>query len=429
MKQVYFQTLGCRLNQSETAIITQDFLDHGYLVANEMEQADICVINTCTVTSQSDAKCRQAIRSIQKNNPQALIAVIGCFSQISSEQILQIGGVQLILGNQDKLKLVQYIQEAEASEVPIVHTESIESNPFTIPTIGQSSGTTRANLKVQDGCNFRCSFCIIPKARGKSRPREMDNLLEEAKQLGRMGYQEIILSGVNIGTYEYNELGFLNIIEQLEKIDTIKRIRISSIEPTTVGKEIFQFMKDPSSKLLPYLHLPVQSASNAILERMKRRYRFEEYLEYIQTAVSEVPDLCVGSDVLVGFPGETDELFSETFENLKNSPVHYFHVFPYSERAGTPSSRMADKNPKQLISRRANVLRELSDQKMLDFTRSFLENPLQVLFEEPYGEGFWQGYSENYIRVKVPSKSVLKNQICSTRVLEIEDGLAVGELI
>lgn len=429
MQTVAFSTLGCRLNQTETAIIAKSLEDNGYQITEDLHTADICVINTCTVTGQSDSKCRQAIRGIKKKNPAAKIAVIGCFSEVSSEQIDAIGGVHIILGNQEKLNLRDYLSELKTAKEPIIRVGAISKESFSIDTIGQHLGSTRANLKVQDGCNFFCSYCIIPFARGRSRSREIENIRQEAIKLAESGVKEVILTGINVGTYEYKKKGFIDLLDIFNTIDGIERVRISSIEPTTVGTEIFPLMADPNNKLVPYLHLPLQSGSKAILKAMRRRYSIEEYKAYVSEAQKSVPDICIGSDVLVGFPGETDEMFEETLHNLKTFPINYFHVFPYAERQGTHSVKLKDKVNGKVISRRAAILRDLSTQKRDQFVSRYIGNTVKVLFEGTPKDNKWQGYTENYIRVEVSNNDLLQNQIRSVKILDSKAGLAFGELV
>lgn len=426
MLKAAFYTLGCRLNQTESAIMAKGLENAGYRIIQNINHADLCVINTCTVTNQSNAKCRRRIRTIQRKNPNAIIAVVGCFSQIASEQILDIGGVHLILGNQEKLNIHKYISQLDQTESPLICIDKISKDPFTIQTIGQHLESTRANLKVQDGCDFICSFCVIPSARGRSRPRELDNIRKEVEVLAGMGVKEIILTGVNIGTYQYQNTDFIKLLSIFESFESIKRVRISSIEPTTVGTEIFELMKDRNSKLVPYLHLPLQSGNDTILKQMRRRYTFREYSEYINQAVEAVPNICIGSDIIVGFPGETDEIFDETVQTLQQSHIHYFHVFPYAERKGTTSEKLLPKIPGNTITRRAAILRELNDRKKEEFYQRFKDKTLQVLFEKNTEKNQWQGYSENYIRVAVNSSSNLKNVIKPVKITHSEPSLAFG---
>ncbi len=427
MPKAAFYTLGCRLNQTESAIMAKGLENSGYQIIDNQNKADLCVINTCTVTNQSDSKCRKKIRSIQKKNPHAIIAVVGCFSQIASEQITDIGGVHLILGNEEKLKLHEYLDKIETAEKPVIHVGKLSKTPFTIETIGQHLDSTRANLKIQDGCDFICSYCVIPSARGRSRPRTPENIRDELQFLEQAGVKEIVLTGVNIGTYLYEKTEFIELLNLFEEFAGIKRVRISSIEPTTVGTEIFEWMNN-DSKLLPYLHLPLQSASNQILKNMRRRYTFTEYLDYITQAKQQVLEVCIGSDVIVGFPGESDEIFEETFLALKEAPIDYFHVFPYAERKGTTSEKLLPKITPNDIQRRASVLRLLSDQKRQNFIENSIGKSLQVLFEKQVAPDLWQGYSENYIRTQIKSSEMLKNQIRTIKIEKSEDGLALGSI-
>ncbi len=402
--------------------------DEGYQIVRDMENADLCVVNTCTVTNQSNAKCRKKIRAIQRNNPRAFIAVVGCFSQIASGQILEIGNVDLILGNEEKLNLHKYVSKLKHGDKPMVQIDPISKGPFTIQTIGQYLGATRANLKIQDGCDFICSFCIIPSARGRSRPREIENIRLEATKLAETGVKEIILTGVNIGTYRFEETDFVQLLDLFETINGIERVRISSIEPTTIGKEVFPLMKSRTSKLVPHLHLPLQSANDQVLKMMRRRYVFDEYRDFVLKAIDAVPDICIGSDIIVGFPGESAEMFEETVSSLQRIPVNYFHVFPYAERKGTTSVKLKPKNPGGVIARRASVLRELSDRKKDEFIQRFCGREVNVLFEKNEGGTLWRGYSDNYIRVSTISRASLKNEIRSVRILRSENGVASGEV-
>jgi threonylcarbamoyladenosine tRNA methylthiotransferase MtaB len=399
----------------------------GYRIIDDLATADLCVINTCTVTQQSDAKCRKKIRSIRRANPNALIAVVGCFSQISSRQILDIGGVDLILGNEEKLNLHRYIDEVHRSDGPVVRVAALSEDPFVIETVGQHLDSTRANLKVQDGCDFHCAFCIIPTARGRSRPRQPDNIREEVRSLAAMGVREIVLTGVNIGTYRYGDVKLLDLLSIFDDEPGIRRVRISSIEPTTVGPELFERMKPGNGKLVPFLHLPLQSASDEMLERMRRRYRFAEYRDFVLQAKAEVPDLCLGSDVMVGFPGESEALFAVTLNALDELPLTYFHVFPFAERPGTVAAGMrSERVADDAIVRRAAVLRQLSAEKRDWFVRQYRGRVVPVLFESVTEGDLWRGFSDNYIRVSVRSDEHLRNRILPVRIETAVSGCAFG---
>ena len=412
-------SFGCRLNHSESDVIAGNLGKKGYTITNDDSDAELCVINTCTVTARSDMKCKQRIRSIQRNNPRAKIAVVGCYSQMSSDELLEIGGIDLILGNQEKLNLHHYIDHIDTADGPIIKVDKIGKTPFTIDFSGSYS-TCRANLKVQDGCDFFCSFCIIPFSRGRSRPRVLQNILDEAKVLADNGFKEIVLTGVNIGTYLYEGKSFLDVLNALEKVDGIKRIRISSIEPTTVDKAALEYMADETSKVVPFLHLPLQSANNDVLKDMKRRYAFQEYEKFVREADNKVKGLCIGTDVLTGFPTETEAMHQDTLEKLSSLSVNYFHVFPYSERKGTRSAQYPESNSAEVIRRRSLELRELSDKKRQEFYSSYLGKTLSVLFEDKDSENRLRGYSENYIRC-VTSDDVRSGDIRSCVVLEVHE--------
>lgn len=424
-----FYTLGCRLNQTESALIAQSLKAKGYEITESKTGADLCVINSCTVTGPSDLKCRQLIRQVQKQNPGAKVAVIGCYSQMASEEILAIGGVDLVLGTEDKLKLAQYLDLVEPGGEPVVRVGAIGKGAFSLDAPVQHRGQTRANLKIQDGCDFLCSFCIIPQARGRSRSRLFADALAEARSLGEAGVKELVLTGVNLGCYEEGGKGFLDLLAALEDVPGVERIRISSIEPTTLGTQVFGPMADPKAKLVPHLHLPLQSGSDRVLKAMRRRYDQAEYLAFLEQAVREVPDLGVGTDVIVGFPGETDREFQETYDLLAQSAVQYFHVFPFALRPGTKAESMEGFLPTPLITERALALRELGDRKQEAFARSYLGRELRVLFEHNGGGNRWSGYGDNYLRVQLHSDRPLGNQLVRVRITGHQDSLALGELV
>lgn len=425
MKRATLHTLGCRLNQSETAIIARELEDLGYRICEWGEVTDLAVINTCTVTAQADAKARNAIRSVIRNNPKAFIAVVGCYSQMGYKTLAEIEGVDLIIGNQEKMNLTRYISE-DKKEKPLIIRDTIRRDDFTIDAIGQNALRTRANLKIQDGCDFMCSFCIIPFARGRSRSRDLDNIVDEAKQLALQGFRELVLTGVNIGTFRSEKGDLLRVLKELNCIAGIERVRISSIEPTTIPEEIFEMMNDGGHVLVPYLHIPLQSGSDEILKSMKRLYTATEYRNFIENAAQKVPDLCIGTDVMVGFPGEGEREFQETYDLLLESAVNYFHVFTFSEREGTPALGMPDKVSESDKKNRNAVLRELSERKKRVFYESFKNTARPVLFEEQEA-GHWLGYTDNYIRVAVQSEDNLENQIRSVTFRHMSGDVLMGE--
>ena len=430
-KRASLHTLGCRLNQSETLLIQQGLQERGYEIVPFGEAADLGIINTCTVTNLADAKCRQSIRQFIRKNPQAYTAVIGCYSQMGSKEIADIGGVDLILGNQDKLSVIDYIGQ-EKSEKPVIVRERISQEDFSIMQIGDAPFNQRANLKIQDGCSFVCSFCIIPFARGAARARNLDNLLEEARLKARQGVRELVITGVNIGTYQSEQGDLLKVLEGLNAIEGIDRVRISSIEPTTIPSELFGLMNDPQHALLPFFHIPLQSGCDKVLAEMKRRYTISEYLEFLHEAHESVPDAYFGTDLMVGFPGETEDEFHETCSVFLDNPFDFCHVFSYSERKGTVAARREDQVPIPERARRSAFLRRLSSKKRYDFYESHLGQTRRALFENPKPES-WPSYTDNYIRVVVPKESLngeaLANRCGMVRLKSIAADYVEGELI
>ena len=424
-----FFTLGCRLNQSETAIISKGFENKGYEIVDEDEAVDLAVINTCTVTENSDAKCRNAIRKIQRKNPDAYIAVVGCYSQMAADEIAGIEGVDLVVGNQDKMRLAQIIESPVKENGTKILVNKIERKAFVIDSIGQSQLKTRANLKVQDGCDFMCTFCIIPFARGRSRPREWNNLVDEARQLAFSGFQEIIITGVNVGTFDLSDKSIVDIVDMLDEFSGIKRIRISSIEPTTIPEGIIERMANADHKLVPFLHIPLQSGSDSILKSMRRLYTTNEWSDYILNAYKKVPDLCIGTDVMVGYPGESVDQFKETKKFLVDLPLAYFHVFNYSERKGTPAVKMENKVEYHERARRSEVLREVSDRKRMAFYREYLRRTKEVLFEERKNDGTFTGFTDNYIKVAVKTDDDLSNKILPVKLESLNGKVVNGKIL
>ncbi len=428
MPKASFYTLGCRLNQTESNLMAQSLKGIGYEITSFKGGADLCVINTCTVTGQSDQKSRQSIRAIQRANPGALIAVVGCMSQMLGEELFEIGGVDLILGTSEKMELASFVQKLQAGAEPIVAAGPIAKGAFTIDLQGQHLLQTRANLKIQDGCDFLCSFCIIPQARGRSRSRKLDNLLAEAEGLLRSGVKEMVLTGVNLGEYHDSGLDLLSLTDRLAGLG-VPRIRISSVEPTTLSEGVFERMKDPRHPLLPYLHLPLQAAQDRILTLMRRRYNFAQYAKFIEKAINLVPNLGLGTDLLTAFPGETAEEFEQGFARVRELPFQYFHVFPYARREGARSAGMVGEVPADEVATRVERLRDLSDQKREAFARSQVGQGLEVLFEGKNPHQHWQGYAGNFLRVQVKTGEALTNQIQLVTVEKVEQNKAWGRIV
>lgn len=421
-------TLGCRLNQAETAIIAGTLVRRGYEIVEFGEPADLTVINTCTVTEQADSKCRQAVRHALRMNPRTYVAVVGCYTQISVKAISGIEGVDLIIGNEHKLQVASYLNGLTKQSSPlVVHSPKLPRQEFTIESTGLYSFNTRANLKIQDGCNYYCSFCIIPTVRGRARSRTYQDVIKEARELAESGHKELVLTGVNIGTYKCDGKRLLELIKELEKIDALARIRISSIEPTTIGAELVQYMAS-SEKLVPYLHIPLQSGDDKILKAMKRRHTIAAFAKFVEWSAKMIPDIGIGADVMVGFPGEGDQEFYHTKEALTDLPIAYFHVFTYSDRPGTISYGLAPKVVYQAKKARTRQLIELSVRKKRAFQQTQIGKCMPVLFETE-ATGYWRGYTGNYLRVEVKSDRALHNQIVPVELLEVKDDHLSGTLL
>ncbi len=425
--RVSFYTLGCRLNQAETAILQRNFEAQGFRVVDFREPADVVVVNTCTVTENGDTDTRKLVNKIRRMNPRARVALVGCQAQIQREALLQLPGVHWVVGNARKMDLPQLLQDALPEEKPLVEVPAIPRKPFTIPGSGIDRQHTRANLKIQDGCDFFCSYCIIPYARGRARSREFEDILREARELAQAGHRELVLTGINIGTYRYQDKTLQDVITALEQIEGVARIRISSIEPTTFTPELYQ-RTWPRGKLCRYLHLPLQSGSNTILQRMNRHYTREEFLDFVKRIRQQVPGIGLGTDVIVGFPGETKELFAETYTFLQELPVAYFHVFSYSERKLARSRHLSGKVERPVIEQRSKLLRELSARKRRLYLEQHLGQEEMVLFEQQK-KGDWTGLTDTYIRVKVKTEKNLSNQMLPVRLVAIEGQAMRGELI
>jgi threonylcarbamoyladenosine tRNA methylthiotransferase MtaB len=365
-------------------------------------------------------------------NPQAFVVVTGCYSQLGAAEIAAIHGVDLILGNHDKLNVLDYIGDGTKNPRPVIVRERISREDFSIEFAGERPFNKRANLKVQDGCDFGCSFCIIPKARGQARSRDFENLLAEARSLAARGVRELVLTGVNIGTYRSGGCGVAEVTDALAGVAGIDRLRISSIEPTTVSAAVLERMADPSHPLLPYLHLPLQSGCERILRDMRRLYTKAQYAEFARAAVARVPELCLGADIMVGFPGETDAEFEETCDFFREMPFAYAHVFTYSEREGTAAARRADAVSVPVRQRRSAQLRRLSAQRLHDFMSAHLGRTMRVLFEDPAG-GVWPGLTDNYIRVAIPAAQVpgldLANQTALVRLETVSADFVSGKIV
>ncbi|MBI3805714.1 MAG: tRNA (N(6)-L-threonylcarbamoyladenosine(37)-C(2))-methylthiotransferase MtaB [Nitrospirae bacterium] len=432
---VSFQTLGCRLNQAESASLGAAFYSSGYRVVEE-RAADLAVINTCSVTEQAEAKCRNVIRKILKENPQTFIAVTGCYAQVGVDALRKIPGIDLIAGTEFKMDLPKLVAQTLEGRMPtkraapmVFHTPKISRDDFTIESYAAFDQATRPNIKIQDGCDFFCSFCIIPTTRGRERSRRFDDILLETSIWVARGHREVVLTGVNLGEYRSEGHDLADLIDALEGVEGLRRIRISSIEPTTVSDRILDQMAR-GGKLCPYLHLPLQSGSDAVLQAMGRRYTQAEYIDFVETAIRRVPGLGLGTDVMVGFPGEGEGAFEETVSLIESLPFSYLHVFPFSRRKGTRVTKMdLPPVPSRQIKARSRQLCELSKRLRRLFYADAVGETVEVLFETRNEAGRFCGLTPNYIRVGVESDRDLSGKIGRVRVASVSDGLAHGELL
>jgi threonylcarbamoyladenosine tRNA methylthiotransferase MtaB len=423
-----FHTLGCRLNQAETATISATFAARGYTIVDASEETDVHVINTCAVTEGAEAKCRQAVRAALRRSPQAYVVVTGCYAQVGVEALQRIAGLDLIVGTEDKMRVVELIDLPQKLGQPrVVHTKKISRDDFTIDMVGDYSHQTRANLKIQDGCNFACAFCIIPFTRGGARSRTLDDIRREAHGLVERGHREIVLTGVNIGTYTSDGHDLLRVVQALEDVAGLERLRLSSIEPTTIPDALIDWMAT-SRILCPYLHVPVQSGDDYVLERMKRRYSRAEFVTFVERVARRLPDICLGTDVMVGFPGEDETAFTNTRTLLADLPLAYFHVFSYSARPHTYARRYSEPVPPAVVQERSQALRQLSARKKAAFYRRFVGRSVRVLFERREDAGLYTGFSDNYIKVGVPAADEIANQLWRVRLHDVARGVAHGVL-
>ena len=427
-KKVAFYTLGCKLNFSETSTIARNFLDEGFDRVDFEEVADMYVINTCSVTENADKQFKQVVRKAMKLNDKAFVAAIGCYAQLKPEELANVDGVDLVLGATEKFKITDYISDLSKNDFGEVHSCEISEADFYVGSYSIGD-RTRAFLKVQDGCDYKCTYCTIPLARGISRSDELENVLKNAKEISKQGIKEIVLTGVNIGDYGKGEFGnkkhehtFLELVQELDKVEGIERLRISSIEPNLLKNETIEFVSK-SRTFVPHFHIPLQSGSNAILKLMKRRYLREIYTERVNKIREVMPDACIGVDIIVGFPGETDEHFLETYHFLNDLDISYLHVFSYSERDNTEAAEMEGVVPANVRAKRSKMLRGLSVKKRRAFYESQIGTSRTVLFEAENKEGYIHGFTENYVRVKTPWNPELANTLQEINLTKIdEDG-------
>ncbi|WP_373073195.1 tRNA (N(6)-L-threonylcarbamoyladenosine(37)-C(2))-methylthiotransferase MtaB [Zeaxanthinibacter enoshimensis] len=428
-KKVAFYTLGCKLNFSETSTIARGFEEEGFEKVSFDDRADMYVINTCSVTENADKRFKTIVKQAQQANPDAFIAAIGCYAQLKPEELIAVNGVDLVLGASEKFKLTDYINDLSKNDFGEIHACEIEDVDQYIGSYAIGD-RTRAFLKVQDGCDYKCTYCTIPLARGISRSDALPNVLKNASEIASQGIKEIVLTGVNIGDYGKGEFGnkkhdhtFLDLVKALDTVEGIHRLRISSIEPNLLKNETIDFVAE-SDTFVPHFHIPLQSGSDDILKKMRRRYLTDLYTDRVARIRQVMPNACIGVDVIVGFPGETDEHFLETYHFLNELDISYLHVFTYSERDNTLAANMENPIPKRVRAKRSKMLRGLSVKKRRAFYESQLGSRQTVLFEGENKQGYIHGFTENYVKVKAPWDPALVNTLHKVVLDRIdEDGL------
>jgi len=434
---ISFYTLGCRLNQAETAILCDAFHEQGYEIREFGEQTDFCIINTCSVTGHSEARCRNMIRNVLRKHPETFMIVVGCYAQVDLDAIKAIPGVDMIIGTERKFGVTKYINSLvdshngtplqKPSEPVIIRSDRLSANDFTINSVGNFIEHTRANIKIQDGCNFFCSYCIVPYARGRDRSREFEDIRKEALQLAKRGHREIVITGVNIGTYSYQGKNFLDVLKMLEDIKGFERIRMTSIEPMTIPDGIIEYMVS-SKKLCHFFHIPLQSGDNTILKRMNRRYTREEFSDFVLKLAGTISDVGIGTDIIVGFPGEGGIEFEHSRQLLEELPMMYAHVFSFSPRKGTRAAEFPDRVHPEIIKQRSQILRNLSAEKRQRFYEKYIGKSVSVLFERREKDGLFTGYTGNYMKVGVSTEENLSNCFRNVVITEIVDNIVIGRL-
>jgi len=426
-KRAAFYTLGCKLNFSETSTISRQLKNKGFVITDFDRVADLYVINTCSVTENANKNCRRIIRKAKEKSPNALIIVTGCYAQLKPKEITKIEGVDMVLGANDKFNIPNLLNNLNKKNKAEIHGCEIENLEYN--SAYSLNDRTRSFLKIQDGCNYTCSYCTIPFARGKNRSDSIENIVANAKKIVNQGIKEIVITGVNIGTYDNQNKTFTNLIKELDKVKGVERYRISSIEPNLITDEIIDIVKN-SKKFMPHFHIPLQSGSDLILGKMRRRYKTKLYLEKINNISKKIENVCIGADVIVGFPGETDEEFNKTLDFIRKLNLSYLHVFSYSERENTQAINLKGKVSKQVKSLRSKQLRILSKKLQRKFYEKNLNSNFKVLFENHNKDGMMFGFTENYIKVKTKYNHEICQTIKNVSLCNIEnDGLMTAKFI
>tara|TARA_B100001758_G_scaffold81904_1_gene69628 strand:+ start:36910 stop:38214 length:1305 start_codon:yes stop_codon:yes gene_type:complete len=425
-KKAAFYTLGCKLNFSETSTISRQLYSIGFIKTSFNDQADLYVINTCSVTENANRECRRIIRKAKRKSPNAFVVVTGCFAQLKPKEISAINGVDMVLGANEKFNLPKLLDKVNNNNnnnnTNKIHGCEIDNlNYFSSYSLSDRS---RSFLKIQDGCNYPCTYCTIPLARGKSRCDTIENIIANANVIASKNIKEIVITGVNIGTFNDSNKNFYDLIKELEKVNGIERYRISSIEPNLITEEIIYFVKK-SEKFMPHFHIPLQSGSDLILGKMKRRYNTDLYRNKINKIIKEIKNVCIGVDVIVGFPGETDDEFKKTLEFLKDLPVSYLHVFTYSERENTEAIKLNGVVSKRKRAKRSKQLRVLSAKLQAKFYHKYIDTEQTALFERENKGGFLFGFTDNYIKVKIPFSEEFKQQKLKIKLLSLDENLNI----
>jgi len=429
-KKVAFYTLGCKLNFSETSTIARLFEDAGFAKVDFEDTPDVYVINTCSVTDNADKKCKQLVKKALKTNPNAFVTIVGCYAQLKPEEIGEIPGVDLVLGANEKFDIISYIENTDKKEEATVAYKNIKETKSFVPAVSFGD-RTRSFLKVQDGCDYFCTFCTIPLARGKSRNASIAETIDEAEKIANTDIKEVVLTGVNIGDFGQGEgENFFQLIQALDEVEGIDRYRISSIEPNLLSNEIIDFCLTDSNKFVPHFHIPLQVGNDRILKAMRRKYERSLYAERVAQIKSLSKDCCIGVDVIVGFPGETDEEFLDSYNFLQSLDISYLHVFTYSERANTSAPKLGETVPMEKRKERSKMLHILSDKKKRAFYEENVGSDRTVLFEAEEDEGMMFGFTENYVKVKTPFEASLVNQFRNVKLTAIDrDGIMKIEVL
>jgi len=419
MPSIAFYTLGCKLNFSETSTIGRQAREQGFEVVDFKNVADIYVINTCSVTENADKKCKRTVKEAKKANPDSSVVVIGCYAQLKPQEIIDIDGVDMVLGAAEKFNLMQHLEKIKEERNVVLNRNIKETREF-VP--GYSFGDrTRSFLKVQDGCDYFCTFCTIPLARGKSRSNTVEETIKVAQEVAQTAVKEVVLTGVNIGDFGFDtDESFYDLIVELDKVEGVDRFRISSIEPNLLENRIIDFVAQ-SERFVPHFHVPLQSGSDELLKKMRRKYLRDLYSDRVARIKQTMPHACIGVDVIVGFPGETDEHFEETYNFIRDMDVSYLHVFPYSARANTTARKMDDQVPQQVKNERAQRLRILSNKKKMAFYTEHLGTVRTALMEAENKDGFMYGFTENYVKVRLPFDAQKINEQIQVELKSIAD--------